>query len=142
MLDQTIYFLDDHTPELAVRQIFGRQRSPAKLCRLFAGLGLLTLDCVVHLGEDPATVRKTFTRIIDGDNQLGSDLDEQDCNWFTISAIWQSCKRLVYAAAASGSLAQFLKTLRSLRRQVSLCRSSRRPSVFEAQETEEYRSSS
>ena len=43
---------------------------------------------------------------------------------------------------ASGSLAQFLKTLRSLRRQVSLCRSSRRPSVFEAQETEEYRSSS
>ena len=100
MVDQTIYFLDDHTPELAVRQIFGRQRSPSKLCLLFAGLGLLTLDCIVHLGEDPATVRKTFTRIIDGDNKLGSDLDEQYGNWLTILAIWQSCKRLVYAAAA------------------------------------------
>ena len=100
MVDHKIYFDDDHTPELAVRQIFGRQRSPAKLCLLFAGLCLLTLDRIAHLGEDPATVRRTFTRIIDGDDKLGFQLAEQDCNWFTVLAIWQSCKRLVFAAAS------------------------------------------
>ena len=80
MVDHTIYFDDDHTPELAVRQIFGRQRSPAKLCLLFAGLGLLTLDRIAHLGEDPATVRRTFARIIDGDDKLGSQLAKQEGN--------------------------------------------------------------
>ena len=100
MVDHTAYSNIDTTPELAVRNIFGRQRAPAKLCLLFAGCGLLTSDRISQLGQDPASVRKTFSLIIDGDDKLGAHLSEQECNWLTVLAIWQSCKKLVSAAAS------------------------------------------
>ena len=87
MVDHTAYSDIDTTPELAVRNIFGRQRAPAKLCLLFAGCGLLTSDCNSQLGQDPASVRKTFSPIIDGDDKLGAHLSEQECNWLTVLAI-------------------------------------------------------
>ena len=37
IVDRTVYADKDHTPEQAVRNIFGRQRAPAKVCLLFAG---------------------------------------------------------------------------------------------------------
>ena len=100
MVDHTAYSNIDTTPELAVRNIFGRQRAPAKLCLLFAGCGLLTSDRISQLGQDPASVRKTFSLIIDGDDKLGAHLFEQECNWLTVLAICQSCKKLVSAAAS------------------------------------------
>ena len=53
MVDRTIYSDKDHTPEQAVRNIFGRQRAPTKLCLLFAEFSLLTFDRIAQLGEDP-----------------------------------------------------------------------------------------
>ena len=100
MVYHTAYSNIDTTPELAVRNMFGRERVPAKLCLLFAGCGLLTSDRIYQLGQDPASVRKTFSLIIDGDDKLGAHLCEQECNWSTVLAIWQSCKKLVSAAAS------------------------------------------
>ena len=100
MVDRTSYSNKDHTPEQAVRNIFGRQRAPTKLCLLFAEFGLLTFDRIAQLGEDPATVRKTFSRIVDGDVKLGENVAEQECNWLTVLAVWQSCKVLVSAMAS------------------------------------------
>ena len=100
MVDRTVYADKDHTPEQAVRNIFGRQRAPAKVCLLFAGSGLLTFDRIAQLGEDPATVRRTFSRIVDGDDKLGAQPAEQECNWLTVLAVWQSCKVLVTAMAS------------------------------------------
>ena len=100
MVDRTNYSDKDHTPEQAVRNIFGRQRAPTKLCLLFAKFGLLTFDRIAQLGDDPSTVRKTFSRIVDGDVHLGETVTEQECNYITVFAIWQSCKVLVAAMAS------------------------------------------
>ena len=100
MVDRTIYSDKDHTPEQAVRNIFGRKRAPTKLCLLFAEFCLFTFDRIAQLGEDPSTVRKTFSRIVDGDVKLGETVTEQECNWLTVLAVWQSCKVLVTAMAS------------------------------------------
>ena len=71
MVDRTNYFDKDHTPEQAVRNIFGRQRAPTKLCLLFAQFGLLTVDSIAQLGDDPSSVGNTFSRILDGDVKIG-----------------------------------------------------------------------
>ena len=55
IVDRTNYFDKDHTPEQAVRNIFGRQRAPTKLCLLFAKFGFLTFDRIAQLGDDPST---------------------------------------------------------------------------------------
>ena len=88
MVDRTNYSDKNHTPEQAVRNIFGRQRAPTKLCLLFAKFGLLTFDRIAQLGDDPSTVRKTFSRIADGDVHLGETVTEQEWNYFTVFAIW------------------------------------------------------
>ena len=100
MVDRSNYLDKDHTPEQAVRNIFGRQRAPTKLCLLFAQFGLLTVDRIAQLGDDPSSVRITFSRILDGDVNLGEIVTEQECNYPTVLAIWHSCKVLVTAMAS------------------------------------------
>ena len=73
MVDRTRYLDKLTTPDLALRQIFGRQKVPSSTCLLFASAGLLTVDTVATMGDSHASVRSSFTILAGGEEQLGSD---------------------------------------------------------------------
>ena len=100
MVDRTIYPDKDHTPDQAVRNIFGRQRAPSDICLLFAKAGLLSYDRIAQLGEDAARVRAVLSIIIGGPDNIGASEIERELNWLTVALIWQSCKVLLSATAS------------------------------------------
>ena len=97
MVDRTPYLDKEHTPEQAVRNIFGRQHAPKEVCLLFASFRLLTYARIAMLGKDEDAVRKSFTAIIGGEEKLGADPSEIELNWLTVTAIWLACRSLVTA---------------------------------------------
>ena len=59
MVDRTVY-AEDFTPDLALRQVLGRQRVPQALCKVVADAGLLTVDRFAMLGDDIASVKASI----------------------------------------------------------------------------------
>ena len=72
MVDRTTY-PDDQVPELALRQVFGRQRLPENLCLLAAEVGLRTMDTFAMLGDNITGVKQTLNRIVPDPARFGAD---------------------------------------------------------------------
>ena len=71
MVDRTTYTDADHTPDLPLRQIFGRQRVPPDLCKTVADARLLTVETFAILGDTIAAVKQTLKAMITDPLQFG-----------------------------------------------------------------------
>ena len=90
MVDRTRYIDKLTTPDLALRQIFGRQKVPSSTCLLFAAAGLLTVDTVATMGDSHASVRSSFTILAGGEEQLGPDPRAREMALVQVVAVWKS----------------------------------------------------
>ena len=91
MVDRTVYSDADHTPDLPLRQIFGRQRVPTDLCKVVADAGLLTVETFAMLGDTIAAVKQTVKTMIGDDTKLGADLPRQELSLTSLAAVWRTC---------------------------------------------------
>ena len=93
MVDRTVYD-DAKTPDLPLRQVFGRQRVPKELCRLAADAGLLTVETFAMLGDDIAAVKATIKSLIPDQEQLGTDRPAQELALTSLAAVWKTCSTM------------------------------------------------
>lgn len=93
MVDRTTYAADA-MPELALCQIFGRQRLPQTLCRLLADKKLLTVEAFAMLGDTIAAVKASVRTIVADDALLGASAGEQELALTSIAAVWKTCSSL------------------------------------------------
>ena len=93
-MDRTTYVSKAFSPDLALRQIFGRHRTPSELCLLFANSSLLNIETVAVLGENHAAVRASFTRLIGGEERLGADDQTRELRLIQVVTVWNSCQAL------------------------------------------------
>ncbi|CAE7302354.1 unnamed protein product, partial [Symbiodinium sp. CCMP2456] len=94
MVDRTVYPNKDKVPELALRQIFGRQKLPEALCLLMADKGMLLVERMAMLGDSIASVKATLKAIVGDDNQFGPDAPAQELSLTLLTAVWKSCSVL------------------------------------------------
>eukprot|EP00913_Durusdinium_trenchii_P008545 g8024.t1 len=94
MVDRTVYSDADHTPDLPLRQIFGRQRVPTDLCKVVADAGLLTVETFAMLGDTIAAVKQTVKTMIGDDTKLGADLPRQELSLTSLAAVWRTCSTM------------------------------------------------
>ena len=94
MVDRTVYKSKEFTPQLALRNVFGRHHVPAPVCLLFADNDLLDVGTVAVMGDSFATVRQAFTRLVGGEPSLGADDRAREHALLRVVAIWQSCNEL------------------------------------------------
>ena len=90
MVDRTRYVDKLSTPDLALRQIFGRQKVPSSTCLLFAAAGLLNVDTVATLGDSHASVRASFTILAGGEENLGATPRDREMCLVQAVAVWKS----------------------------------------------------
>ena len=69
MVDRTDY--PGTVPDLALRQVFGRQRLKSDLCLLMAEVGLVTVETFAMLGDTISAVKATLTTMITDPDKLG-----------------------------------------------------------------------
>ena len=93
MVDRTVYDVAA-VPELSLRQVFGRQRLPERLCRVIADKRLLTVETMAMLGDTIAAVKATLKTVIADDTLLGADAAEQELALTHLAAIWKTCSSL------------------------------------------------
>ena len=93
MVDRTVYD-DAATPELSLRQVFGRNRLATTLCKLAADKGLLSVETFAMLGDSIGTVKTTLKTIIGDDTLLGADPAAQELALTSLAAIWRTCSTL------------------------------------------------
>ena len=93
MVDRTTYD-PDRTPELALRQIFGRQRLSTDLRRVVADRKLLTVEAFAMLGDTIASVKTAVKVIISDESLLGPSPGEQELALTSIAAVWKTCSTL------------------------------------------------
>ena len=62
-MDRTKY-PTDKVPDLALRQVFGRQKLSEPLCLLMSETGLTTLETFAMLGDTIPTVKATLKAIV------------------------------------------------------------------------------
>ena len=93
MVDRTIY-PDGKAPDLALRQVFGRQRLPAALCLLMAETGLSTVETFAMLGDTIAGVKTTMKTLINDDTKLGPNNATQELSLTSLAAVWKTCSSL------------------------------------------------
>ena len=93
MVDRTVYD-PAFVPELALRQIFGRQRLPPDLCRLIADRRLLTIEAFAMLGDTIADVKNAVRTIIGDETLLGSNAGEREIALTSIAAAWKTCSTM------------------------------------------------
>jgi len=72
MVDRTTYD-PAKVPDLALRQIFGRQRLDPALCKLMADSKLLTVDMFAMLGESITGVKTTLMNLVPDKTKFGPD---------------------------------------------------------------------
>lgn len=77
MVDRTVYD-PDKTPDLPLRQVFGRQRVSQDLCKLAATSGLLTVETFAMLGDDIASVKNTLKSLVPDITSFGTDGPAQE----------------------------------------------------------------
>ena len=85
MVDRTTYDAAK-LPELALRQIFGRQRLPPGLCRLVADKSLLTVEAFAMLGDTIADVKSAVKVIVGDDALLGATAGDREIALTSIAA--------------------------------------------------------
>ena len=88
MVDRTVYTADK-TPELPLRQVFGRQCLEGALCKTVADAGLLTVERFAMLGDTIAAAKTTLKALIPDPTDLGVMLQLK--NW--LSPRLQQCGR-------------------------------------------------
>ena len=94
MVDRTVYSDADHTPDLPLRQIFGRQRVPTDLCKVVADAGLLTVETFAMLGDTIAAVKQTVKTMLADDSKLGADPPRQELALTSLAAVWRTCSTM------------------------------------------------
>ena len=94
MVDRTTYTDADHTPDLPLRQIFGRQRVPPDLCKTVADARLLTVETFAMLGDTIAAVKQTLKAMITDPLQFGPDGPAQELALTTLAAVWKTCSTM------------------------------------------------
>ena len=93
MVDRTNYPADK-TPELACRQIFGRQRLSENLCLLMADSRMLAIDGIAMLGDTIASAKTTIRAIVGDDNKFGATDAERELSLTLVAAIWKPASTL------------------------------------------------
>ena len=94
MVDRTRYPDRMSTPDLALRQIFARQKVPSATCLLFSSSGLTSIDRVATLGDSNSSVRTSFTILAGGPDQLGPDDRAREMVLVQVVAVWKSSAAL------------------------------------------------
>ena len=93
MVDRTKYDAA-LVPELALRQIFGRQRLQEDLCRVVADRKLLTVEAFAMLGDTIAAVKESLKVIIADEALLGASPGERELALTSLAAVWKTCSTL------------------------------------------------
>ena len=93
MVDRTVY-ADTHTPDLPLRQVFGRQRVHTDLCKLAADSGLLTIGQFAMLGDTITEAKAALKSIITDHAKLGSTPPAQELSLTTLAAVWKTCSTM------------------------------------------------
>ena len=94
MVDRTVYPDKDKVPELALRQIFGRQKLPEDLCLLLADKGMLSVERVAMLGDTTTSVKATIKAIVGDDAKFGPDEPARELSLTLLAAVWKSASTL------------------------------------------------
>ena len=84
----------DRTPELAVRQIFGRQRLPENLRLLMADSGMLAIERIAMLGDTTASAKTTVRAIVGDGSKFGATDAERELSLTLVAAIWKAVSTL------------------------------------------------
>ena len=93
MVDRTKYPVDK-VPDLALRQVFGRQKLPEPLCLLMSETGLTTLETFAMLGDTIPTVKATLKAIVADDAKFGDSLAKQELALTSLAAVWKICSTM------------------------------------------------
>ena len=93
MVDRTVYAADK-TPDLPLRQVFGRQRVNEDLCKLAANSGLLTVETFAMLGDDISSVKATLKNLVPDLTALGADGPAQELALTCLAAVWKTCSTM------------------------------------------------
>ncbi|CAE7236610.1 unnamed protein product [Symbiodinium microadriaticum] len=93
----TEFFTKDKVPELALRQIFGRQKLPEDLCLLLADKGMLSVPRsrgLAMLGDTITSVKATIKAIGGDDTKFGPDEPARELSLTLLAAIWKLASTL------------------------------------------------
>ena len=93
MVDRTVY-TPEKTPDLPLRQVFGRQRVQQDLCKLAADSGLLTVETFAMLGDDIASVKATLKNLVPDHARFGTDGPAQELALTSLAAVWKTCSTM------------------------------------------------
>ena len=93
MVDRTKYPVDK-VPDLALRQVFGRQKLPEALCLLMAETGLTTMETFAMLGDTIPTVKATLKAIVADENKFGVTVAQQELALTSLAAVWKICSTM------------------------------------------------
>ena len=89
MVDRTVYE-ENKTPDLPLRQVFGRQRVSQELCKLAANSSLLTVETFATLGDDIAAVKNTLKSLVPDVTVFGADGPAQELALTSLAAVWKT----------------------------------------------------
>ena len=94
MVDRTAYPDTVVVPDSALRQVFGRQRLPEKLCILAAGIGLINVETFAMLGDTIVGVKTTLKTLVEDVTKLGDTGASQELSLTSLAAVWKTCSSL------------------------------------------------
>ena len=98
MVDKTSY--TGAVPDLAVRQIFGRQKLPENLCLLMADSSLLSIERVAMLGDTISQAQSTLKAIVYDESKFGADSAARELSLTLLAAVWKASAALQDHTAA------------------------------------------
>ena len=98
MVDKTSY--TGAVPDLAVRQIFGRQKLPENLCLLMADSSLLSIERIAMLGDTISQAKTTLKAIVNDDAKFGADNAARELSLTLLAAVWKASAALQDHTAA------------------------------------------
>ena len=88
MVDKTSY--TGAVPDLAVRQIFGRQKLPENLCLLMAESSLLSIERIAMLGDTISQAKTTLKAIVNDDAKFDADNAARELSLTLLAAVWKA----------------------------------------------------
>lgn len=94
MVDRTAYPDTVVVPDSALRQVFGRQRLPEKLCILAAEIGLINVETFAMLGDTIVGVKTTLKTLVEDVTKLGDTGASQELSLTSLAAVWKTCSSL------------------------------------------------
>lgn len=127
MVDRTTYDAA-RTPDLPLRQVFGRQRLSPDLCKLVADRRLLTVETFAMLGDNIAEVKRTLQTMIPTATDLGPDGPSQELALTSLAAVWKTCSTMQDHFAARRARMRRIQA-RFLRSQVKIMQSFEKSSL-------------